>query len=228
MNFDGIEYELTRKNVKRMNIRVTSDGIVKVSAPKFVAKGLINSFISENKEWILKKQKEVKSKPQPIIHDFKSGETYFLWGQRYTLSVIYDYVNFIYIDGDYIILKTSLSDRNDIEMLFLNWYKQELETELNKFVVQYESLTNLKCSSYKIKDLKSKWGSCKTSTGELFFNLQLVKLPKYCLEYVVLHELCHLKVPNHSADFKAELTKYMPDWKSVDKQLSTYRVNKGV
>lgn len=223
-----IEYELTRKNIKKMYIRVRSDGTVSVSAPKYASKSRIDAFVQNNKDWILNQQKQAELKSQQPIHNFNDGEIFYLWGREYTLKLISGTSDAITVSDDCIIFETECCEKEKIQKCLYNWYSRLLSKQIDEFLIKYENLTGLTCSSYKIKDLKSKWGSCNIISKELMFNFQLVKLPRDCLEYVVLHELCHIKVPNHSAQFKAELFKYNPNWKLADKALSSYIVNKGV
>ena len=88
-----------------------------------------------------------------------------------------------------------------------------LNRQISELVPVWEEKTGLHCTEWIIRDMKSRWGSCNTRTGKITFSLQLATMPEDFVEYVILHELLHLRVPNHGSDFKAELDKYMPDWK---------------
>jgi len=96
---------------------------------------------------------------------------------------------------------------------------EELKKQIDVLLPKWESITGLKCESYHLQYMSSRWGSCIPSTGRICFNLQLIDKPEICLEYVILHELVHLKIKGHGEDFKAELTKYMPNWREVNRLL---------
>lgn len=96
---------------------------------------------------------------------------------------------------------------------------EELKKKIDVFLPKWENITGLKCSSYHMQYMSSRWGSCIPSTGRICFNLQLVDKPDVCIEYVVLHELIHLRIKGHGAGFKNELSKYMPDWKEANSLL---------
>ncbi len=91
--------------------------------------------------------------------------------------------------------------------------KAELDAKISRLLPIWEDKTGLKCDSWHTRYMTSRWGSCIPDKKRLCFNLQLVDKPQECLEYVILHELVHLKYPGHGGDFKYELGRYMPDWK---------------
>ena len=100
------------------------------------------------------------------------------------------------------------------------WYRPILKAKIAELLPALEAQTRLYCSEWRVKDMKTRWGSCNITKKRIWLNLKLVQYPPECLEYVILHELIHLKVPNHSADFYAELDQYMPDWQMRRKILN--------
>lgn len=106
------------------------------------------------------------------------------------------------------IRKNELEDRNR----YLSEMKS-LEELISKRLPIYEEMTGLKSSSWHIREMKTRWGSCNTRTKRLCFNLLLIKYPISCLDYVILHELSHIKYPNHSKEFWKFIEGYMPDYK---------------
>ena len=97
---------------------------------------------------------------------------------------------------------------------------EALATLLNVLIPKWEEITGLHSSGHDIRDMKSRWGSCNVKTKHLRFSLQLARHESALVEYVVLHELCHIAVPNHGERFKALLDRYMPDWKERRKRLN--------
>lgn len=97
--------------------------------------------------------------------------------------------------------------------------KAELDKKIEILLPEWERITGLSCKSWHSRYMTSRWGSCIPSKGRLCFNLQLVDKPDGCLEYVILHELLHLIHPGHGADFKRDLDKYMPEWKTYSSLL---------
>lgn len=100
------------------------------------------------------------------------------------------------------------------------WYREQLKDDIARLLPKWEKITGLKASSWQTKYMTTRWGTCNSKTGKLWFNLQLAKKTPECLEYVILHELCHLEEKNHSDRFVALMDKYMPMWREVKATLN--------
>lgn len=100
--------------------------------------------------------------------------------------------------------------------------RKQLEMNLSVRLPEWEAITDLKCSSWYIRKMKTRWGSCNTKTHRISFNLHLARVSKRCLDYIILHELLHVKIPNHGQAFKANMDKYMPNWREIRKELNDY------
>ena len=103
-------------------------------------------------------------------------------------------------------------------LYFASWYRALLKAEVEKHLPKLEKITGLYCSSWQSKYMTTRWGTCNTNTRKIWLNLQLAKKPIECLEYVILHELAHLKVRNHGAEFIAILDQHMSYWRDLKKQ----------
>lgn len=99
---------------------------------------------------------------------------------------------------------------------------RQLRASITKLLPKWESITGLKCSAWQIRKMKTRWGSCNVQTRKIWFNLYLAKTNTRCLEYIILHELLHVRIPNHGADFKANMDYYMPSWREVREELKKY------
>ena len=102
----------------------------------------------------------------------------------------------------------------------LERYREILRPKLEEYLAFWGRQTGLHPEKWQMRDMKTRWGSCNPRTKKLWFSVGLVEKPDECIEYVVLHELAHLKIANHGADFKAFLTHFMPDWRVRQKQLN--------
>jgi predicted metal-dependent hydrolase len=144
-----------------------------------------------------------------------------LWGKQYFLQVDYANRNSIELSGNTAVLtvrQESTPKRRD--NFVREWYRKQLKNEIARLLPKWEAATDLKCDSWQTKYMTSKWGTCNITERKIWLNLQLAKKPVECLEYIILHELIHLRVKNHDADFTALMDKYMPFWREVKKKLN--------
>lgn len=219
----GIPVEVTKKNIKNIHLSVMPpDGMVRVSAPKFISDESIEMFVRTKLGWIKKQQAKFENQPRQSERQYVSGETLYLWGKQYFLQV--DYSNKEYslvLDGDKAFLTVRRESTIKQRENFVNeWYREHLKKEIFQLLPKWENATGLKCSSWQTKYMTTRWGTCNTQTKKIWLNLQLAKKPIECLEYVILHELAHTKVRNHGADFIAIMDKHMPCWREIKKKLN--------
>lgn len=219
----GIRATLIRKNVK--NVRVTvlpPNGDVRVTAPVRCPESLIRAFLTEKADWIRAHAEQIKRQHQNEPRAFATGETVRLFGSVYTLLVLENQKkNGVALDADRIVLSLKGVPAPEKREAVLNaWLRECLQTEIAHTLPQWSARTGLVPSGWTVRSMTSRWGSCNTGTGKITLNLQLVHFPPVCLDYVILHELCHLRVRGHGPDFKALLDAYMPDWKARKKLLN--------
>lgn len=223
MEILGIQVEIVKKKIKNMHLSVLPpEGRVRVSAPMNLSDKNISMFVRTKITWIKKQQEKFSNQPRQSERKFESGETLYVFGKQYYLQV--DYSNkrkSLILDGNKAILnlgkKTTIQQKEN----FVNeWYRSILKKEIEKYLPKWEAKTNLFSKSWQTKNMTTKWGTCNTITKKIWFNLQLAKKPIECLEYIILHELAHLKVKNHSKDFIAIMDKYMPYWRNTKKILN--------
>ena len=113
------------------------------------------------------------------------------------------------------------ADTEAREKLMNNWYRKELTRVLESFIPNCEEKTKVNANEYKIKNMKTRWGTCNIDKKRIWINLQLVKKPIECLEYVLIHELVHLIEKNHTNKFYALVEEFYPTWKETKKTLDT-------
>lgn len=220
MIVNGIEVSVQRKDIKNMYLRVIPpEGSVKVSAPYFVSDTDIIDFIDSKTDWILKKQKEIAEKKYVPKLKYVNGEKHFLWGKEYALQLIANNIKTAFVKED--ILYLPVSKRSKIknrQKTLDDFYRIELQKEIDNIYDKCVEKVGEKPSEVKIRKMKN-WGNCKQNKV-ITLNLNLAKKPKICLEYVFIHELCHLIEFNHSKNFKMLMDKNCPDWVEIKKKLN--------
>ena len=220
---NGIDATVVYKQVKNVRVTVLPPfGAVHVSAPFRCPEALIRAFLAEKADWILKHQTAIRAKHANEPTQYESGEKVSLFGSAYTLIVLeHAQKSGVTLDGDRLILSIrGKADAEKREAILNDRYRETLKTEIAHLLPLWSGKTGLVPSGYSVRNMTSRWGSCNTQTGHITLNLQLVKYPLPCLEYVILHELAHLLVRGHGADFKAILDAHMPNWKDRKKLLN--------
>ena len=219
----NIPVEVVRKNIKNMHLSVLPpDGRVRVSAPTQLTDEAITMFVGTKLGWIKKQQEKFQQQPRQSERQYVSGETLYVWGKQYFLQVEYSYKgNVLTLSGDKAILTVRKESSPTQRESFVNeWYRNLLKQEVAKYLPKWEKTTGLYCSSWQSKYMTTKWGTCNPTSKKIWLNLQLAKKPIECLEYVILHELAHLKVHNHGPEFTAILDQYMPYWREHKRRLN--------
>ncbi len=220
---EDIPITLERKNIKNMYLRVLPPfGEVKVSAPLFVSDKDILDFIKSRKEWILKKQELIKNNEIKAPLKYQSGETHKLWGKEYTLQLIKnDRIKKALPDNDKSIIYLPVPKRSTIskrEETLNNFYRKELENAIPSVLGKCSKIVGKKPAEVKVRKMKN-WGNCKQD-GRITLNINLAKKEPICLEYVMIHELCHLIEFNHGKKFKKLMDEFCPNWKEIKKRLN--------
>ncbi len=219
----NISVEVIRKNIKNMHLSVLPpDGRVRVSAPTQLTDEAITMFVRTKLGWIKKQQEKFQQQPRQSERQYVSGETLYVWGKQYFLQVEYSYKgNALTLSGDKAILTVRKESSPKQRGSFVNeWYRSLLKQEVAKYLPKWEKTTGLYCSSWQSKYMTTKWGTCNPTSKKIWLNVQLAKKPIECLEYVILHELAHLKVHNHGPEFTAILDQYMPYWRDHRRRLN--------
>ena len=222
LNISGISIEVCKKNIKNMHLYVKPPkGKVTVSAPLTMSDEAIERFVRTKVSWIKKQVSKFDNQLRQSEREYVSGETLYIWGKQYYLQIKHANINSFVISGDKAILsvrKESTAEQR--ENFTREWYRRQLKNEIARLLPKWEASTGLKCDSWQTKYMTSKWGTCNIEKRKIWFNLQLAKKPLECLEYIIPHELLHLRVKNHNTAFMALMDKYMPFWREVRKTLN--------
>lgn len=215
--------EIVKKKIKNLHLAVLPpDGRVRVSAPETLSDEAIILFTKTKIGWIRKQQEKFQNQPRLTERQYVSGETLYVWGKQYFLQVDYSYKgNALVLSGDKALLTVRRESTAKQREAFVNeWYRGLLKEQIEKYLPIWEQRTGLHCSAWQTKYMTTRWGTCNTKTGKIWLNLQLAKKPPECLEYVILHELTHLKIRNHGKDFVAFMDEHMPYWREIRKNLN--------
>lgn len=221
-----IWFDLVFKERKTLGITVKPDQSVFVAAPRGASIDKIKEKVKKRAPWILKQKSYFLSfEPLTPPRRYVSGETHLYLGRQYRLKVSETSENLVKLKGRF--LEVSTQDRNDTEFIktqVLRWYKIHAQTKFYQYAHPWiEKFTKygVRPTSIEIRLMEKRWGSCSPK-GKIILNLELIKAPKGCIEYVIVHELCHLVHPNHNKAFWDLQSKEMPDWEKWKDRLEKF------
>lgn len=224
MEIGGLTIEIIRKNnLKNLYIRVNPpEGDVTVSSPLELKDEDIRLFVLKKLPEITKVRDRMLAQERQSKREYVSGESHYLWGRPYRLQVIYEGKQQRIVKNPTKIMMTvpEGTSTDTREKLFVEWYRQELSRVLDTVVASYEKKMDVHASEIRIKNMRTRWGTCNIDKRRIWINLQLAKKPVECLEYVVVHELVHLVEKNHTHRFHALVEQYYPTWREAKKLLA--------
>lgn len=211
-----IEFSLAYANRKTLAISVNPDMSVSVVAPKGKEVASIKEKVRGRAAWILRQQAIFETfLPLTPPRQYVSGETHYYLGKQYRIKISSGDKAEVKLKGGYINIYT-IAPRNQeiVESLLNAWLLSHAQAQFKVRLQNcWEKLKTLDLPfpELQIRKMSKRWGSC-TPQGKIYLNSELIKAPSHCIEYVITHELCHLKHKNHSKDFFMLLNRVMPDW----------------
>lgn len=221
-----IPFDLAFRNVKRLTITVSPDKSVSVVAPADKSMDEIIARVKKRAPWIAKQLDYFERfQPLPLDRKYVAGETHYYLGRQYRLKVIQDNTESVKLIGRF--LRVQVRDRSNtdrIKELVDRWYLDHAKVIFDKHLqwcLDGAKTLNINDPNVIIRRMKKRWGSC-TKAGNIILNTDLVKTPLYCIEYVIMHELCHLRVPKHNQHFYRLLSRHMPDWERRKEKLDRF------
>jgi len=225
----GLVVEVVRKNIKHLHLAVyPPNGRVHVAAPLRVNDEAVRLAVISKLGWIKRQQAKFEGQERQSAREYVSGESHYFQGRRYRLNVIYhdgppqvSIRNNTRLD----LIARPGSDTWQRERVLLAWYRQQLKLLIPPFIAKWEAILGVTVAEWGVKQMKTKWGTCNIQARRIWLNLELIKKPKLCLEYVVVHELVHLLERKHNDRFAALMDQAMPQWRLHREELNHFPLN---
>ena len=214
---------LTRKNVKHVHLSVHPPlGRVSLVAPTGTRPEVARAYAISKLGWIRAQKALLRGQARETRRAFVERESHSLWGRRYLLSVVEaDEKPSVRLGHRKITLtvrpRSGAAKRAEV---IHEWHKGLLHEAVPRLIRKWEAKLDVRVSAWFLQRMKTKWGSCNHRDGNIRLNTELVKKPKDLLEYVVVHELAHLREPTHSERFVATLDRYYPTWREARAELN--------
>lgn len=219
----NIDIEVVLKDIKNVHLSVyPPNGRVRIAAPLHLDMDTIRIYSISKLTWIKKQQAKLRNQKRETPRLFINRESHYFQGKRFMLKVLNT-------TGKHVVIlkarnielhvhpETSTENR---QKLMDEFYRKHLKETAIKIIKKWEPVLKVKVQSLGIKKMNTKWGTCNENAGRVWLNLELAKKPIEYLEYVVLHEMVHLKERKHNEIFVAYLDKHMPNWRHLKEELN--------
>jgi predicted metal-dependent hydrolase len=218
MTVSGLRVAVIRKEIRNLHLGVyPPDGRVRIAAPTATSDAAVRAAVATKLGWIKRQQRGFKNQARESAREMVAGESHFFLGKRYRLVVaIKDAPRGVELRGQRLLLHSRPGDSADKRRETLDaWYRDRLRELLPRLLDKWQVKLGVRVSAWGIKKMKTKWGSCNANRRSIWVNLELAKKPAPCLEYLVVHELLHLKVRTHGEQFTALMDLHLPRWRQT-------------
>jgi predicted metal-dependent hydrolase len=200
---------IIRSRRKTIALIVENDGSLIVRAPYHLSRNLIDKFIEDHAEWIREKQNTMKlNNRQP--HRFVEGEHFYFLGQEYPLRIVTDQSLHLRFDNGFFLHQDAISNATAI---FTDWYIVQARKVIGDRLVHFATKFGIKYNKFRISKARRRLGSC-SNRGTLSFTWRLAMAPISVIDYIIVHELTHIIIPNHSKEFWNQVNRFLPDYPS--------------
>jgi len=216
IQIEDITVDVVKKDIKNVHLSVhPPTGSVRISAPRTMDLGSIRSFAISKLGWIKKQQAKLKNQAKVEPREYINKESHYFNGKRYVLKVVERQATpKVVLKHTTIELHVRAGTARDVRKAILDaWYRQQLKERLPALIEKWEQKMGVQINEFRIKKMKTRWGTCNIQAKRIWLNLELAKKPVECLEFIVVHEMTHLFERKHNARFASYMDRFMPRWK---------------
>lgn len=227
LNLAGFHVELTRKKMKNLRLRVDATS-VRVSAPNRTPFYEVESFLTQNRQWIQVKQEEAQARQQCTRQSLADNEKVKVWGLEKNILSEHGYtsssrnrVKIVEMDDTIVIRSLGFKELayEEKQKALDEFYRQQVKNLIPGLLEKWQPIVGVEAKEWGTKKMKTRWGSCNIDRRRIWLNIDLARWPIGCLEYVVVHELTHIIETNHTQRFWQLVEKAMPQWKTFHNML---------
>jgi len=219
-----MDVEIVRKDIKNIHFGVyPPNGRVRVAVPVTVDDEAVRIAIISKLSWIRKQIQVFQNQERQSRREYVSRESHYYLGKRYLLHISEGSGRpsvQITKTGTMILSVRQGTPPEKREHILTEWYRKRLKEIVVPLIAKWESVLLVNVTSWGIRKMKTKWGGCNPKTGRILINLELIKKPEHCIEYIILHEVAHLIEKRHNDRFRDILTQYMPGWQLYRDELN--------
>jgi predicted metal-dependent hydrolase len=220
----GLVVDVVRKDIKNLHLAVYPPaGRIRVAAPLQVNDEAVRLLIISRLAWIKRQQAKFEGQERQSAREIVSGESHYYQGNRFLLNVIYHKGSPAVIIRNNKTMELYVrpgSDTAQRERAMITWYRQRLKEEIAPLIAKWEADIGVKVAQWGVKQMKTKWGTCNIEAQRIWLNLELIKKPVNCLEYIIVHEMLHLLERHHNERFVTYMNSFMPLWQYYREELN--------
>ncbi len=221
----NITIDVIRKDIKNIHLAVyPPSGRVRIATPLHTKDETIRLFAISKLSWIKRHQKNFEKQKRLPVKEFANRESHYFLGKRYLLNIIeYSGKQQVKVRHRHLDLYVKPDTAQIVKHRILNdWYRERLKEMIPPLIEKWEKVLKVKVNAFGVKRMKTKWGTCTIEAGRIWINLELVKKPVSCLEYIIVHEMVHLLERHHNDRFLSILSKHLPNWKHLKEELNRF------
>jgi predicted metal-dependent hydrolase len=224
ISVSDVVVDVVRKDIKNLHLAVyPPDGRVRVAVPLLIDDEAVRLAVISKLAWIKRQQALFQGQDRQSAREYVSRESHYYWGERYLLNVAYhDAPPQVVVRN-----KTTLdlfvrggSNTAQRERVLQEWYRRQLKAAIPPLIARWEPVIGVHVAEWRVKRMKTRWGTCNEQARRIWLNLELVKKPPQCLEYIIVHEMAHLLERHHDERFVAYMDEFMPQWRLFRDELN--------
>jgi predicted metal-dependent hydrolase len=219
----GLGVDVVYKDIKNLHISVYPPvGRVRVAAPQRTTEDAIRLAVVQRLSWIKRQREQFRSADRQAERKMVSGETHYVWGQRHLLDVSKSSGAYgVETKGNTLwVITPSGTDATGRFGALDRWYRRELKAAVPALLKKWQPILGVEADRFVVRRMKTKWGTCVTTSRTIWLNPELAKKDPRCLEYIVVHELAHLRERGHGEKFVALMDQVLPNWRARRDELN--------
>ena len=214
LNLGGVTVDVTFKDIKNVHLSVyPPTGQIRISAPNRLNLDTIRVYAISKLDWIKRQQKKFQEQDRETPREYLEHESHYLWGKRYLLVIRECNAppSVVLWHNQMVLTVRSGTVTEKREVILAAWYREQVRQEATSLIAKWKEQLGVSVNHCFVQRMKTKWGSCNPHTRNIRLNTELAKKPLEYLEYIVVHEMTHLRVPNHDDRFVALMERCLPN-----------------
>ncbi|MBC8509327.1 MAG: M48 family metallopeptidase [Chloroflexi bacterium] len=224
IDVNGLTVDVVRKDIKNLHLAVyPPNGRVRVAAPLRLDDEAVRLAVIARLAWIKRQRAKYEAQERETKREYLNGESHYFLGARYRLNIVEEDTQpkVIVRNKQYLDLYIRPgSDSVQRERIITAWYRANLKAMIPPLIEKWEPVMGVQVADWGVKQMKTKWGSCNIKAHRIWVNLELVKKPSRCLEFIIVHEMAHLLERQHNERFIELISKFLPQWRQYREELN--------